>query len=352
MQPTAGGKQDRAVRRINERLVALTVVSVLVLVICPLAFYAAERRTNPAIEGVSSSYTWLLRTLLEGGSAYSITTGAGHGVYYLVEIAGVSLVAFASGAIASRLVTIVITKGKGMGATRANGHIVICGWSGKGAEIIRELRAEQVDERRRVVVLAQLENDPTKVDDVEFIRGDPAEADDLRRAGIDRCDTAIVLADEAIGAASDSDRDARTLFTVLAIESINPDCYTCVEVIRSENREHFDRTRANELVVSAELTGALLAGSARSPGLSRLVADLVTHPESQEFYRLPVPNELAGSTVHGALLPVKEQYDALLVGLVNHGDHYELNPKGDRVLTADDVMLVIADHVNGNGATR
>ena len=263
----AGGKQERAIRRLNDRLVALTLISVLLLIICPLAFFAAERNSNPAIEHVSSSYTWLFRTLFEGSSAYDITSRVGRAMYYLVRLAGISLVAFASGTIASRLVTIVITKGKGMGATKESGHIVICGWSGKGAEIIRELRAEQVDEQRRIVVLAQLENDPTKVDEVEFLRGDPSDADDLRRAGIDRCSTAIVLADESGGAASDSDRDARTLFTVLAVESINPDCYTCVEVIRSENREHFARTRANELVVSAELTGALLAGSARSPGL-------------------------------------------------------------------------------------
>jgi voltage-gated potassium channel len=322
-----------------------------VLIICPLAFYAFERGSNPAIERVASSYTWLLRTLLEGGSAYAITTGGGHVVYYLVEIAGVSLVAFASGAIASRLVTIVINKGKGMGATKARGHIVICGWSGKGAEIIRELRAEQVHDQRHIVVLAQLETDPTKVDDVEFIRGDPSDADDLRRAGIDRCDTAIVLADESVPSASDSDRDARTLFAVLAVESINPDCYSCVEVIRSENREHFERTRANELVVSAELTGALLAGAARSPGLSRLVTDLVTHPESQEFYRLAVPADLVGSAVRDALLTVKERFDALFVGLVDDRDHYELNPAGDRVLRDGDIMLVIAEHVTEAAAS-
>jgi len=55
--------------------------------------------------------------------------------------------------------TTVMNKGKGMGSANAKGHIVICGWSGKGAEIIRELRAREVEDSRRVVVLAALENE-------------------------------------------------------------------------------------------------------------------------------------------------------------------------------------------------
>ena len=41
-----------------------------------------------------------------------------------------------------------------------------------------------------------------------------------------------------------------------------------------------------------ELTGALLAASARTHGLTGVIADLLTHPEGQELYRVPVPPEL------------------------------------------------------------
>ena len=189
-----------------------------------------------------------------------------------------------SGAVASKLVTTVMNKGKGLGSTKAKDHVVICGWSGKGAEIIRELRARAVERPRPIVVLANLENDPTKIDEVEFFRGDPSDEADLLRAGIDRCAIAIVLADESTPAATDAERDARTLFTVLAVETVNADAYSCVEVIRSDNRRHFANTHANELVISGEVTGALLAGSAANPGLSRVVTNLVTHPDDQEFY--------------------------------------------------------------------
>ena len=190
-------KQERAVRRISRRSLQLAGLALFVLVMAPLGFWLFEHRENVDVETVPQAYLWLIRTLIEQGSAYDIKTAGGYIIYYLVEIAGISLVAFVSGAVASKLVTTVMNKGKGLGSTKAKDHVVICGWSGKGAEIIRELRARAVERPRPIVVLANLENDPTKVDEVEFFRGDPSDEADLLRAGIDRCAIAIVLADES-----------------------------------------------------------------------------------------------------------------------------------------------------------
>ena len=325
----------------NRRLKVLLVFSTVVLVLCPFGYWIFEHGHSPDARSPISGYQWLFRTIFETSSAYKLHTAPGFLDYYIVRVAGVSLVAFASGTVASKLVTTVIMRGKGMGSTKAKDHIVVCGWSGKGSEIIRELRAKEVEDARAIVVLANLEDDPTKVDDVEFLRGDPSDTEDLLRAGIDRASTAIILADESNKAAGDHDRDARSLLTCLAIESINPDVYSCVEVIKSANREHFQRTRVNEMVVSAELTGALLAGSAVQHGLSRLVGDLVTHPDGQEFYRLAVPDDMAGTSFCDALGPIKQRYDAMLVGFVNGDDAYDVNPPAQRPLNADDVLLVI-----------
>jgi voltage-gated potassium channel len=328
--------------RLSRRFLILTFVATAVLVICPILFWAFEHNHSPDVRNVGTGFQWVSRTLFETTSAYKIHTGPGFAVYYLVRVAGVSLVAFASGTIASRLVNNVILKGRGMGSTKQAGHIVICGWSSKGAEIIRELRAKEVEDTRRIVVLARLESDPTREDDVEFLRGDPSDEVDLRRAGIDVADTAIILADESTPSTTAGDRDARTLLTCLAVESLNPDVYTCVEVIRSENRQHFARTHANELVVSAELTGALLAGSATTHGLSRLVADLVTHPEGNEFYRVPAPPAVVGKTVQDAMALLKGTIDATLIAVLSDGVRFDVNPKAARVITASDQLVVIA----------
>jgi hypothetical protein len=132
---------------------------------------------------------------------------------------------------------------------------------------------------------------------------------------------------------------------VLAVETINTEAYSCVEVIRSENKRHFAHTHANELVISAEVTGALLAGSATNPGLSRVVTNLVTHPDDQEFYRIPVPADLVGQPVSAALLALKDRHDALLVAIVRGVDDYLLNPPMARELAADEKLLVIASYL-------
>ncbi len=342
----------RWLRRVSRRLLILTAMAFAVLVACPVVFWLAERHHTPEVRHVGTGYQWLGRTLFETTSAYKIHTWPGFITYYVVRVAGVSLVAFASGTIASRLVTTVILRGKGMGASNASGHILICGWSSKGLEILRELRAKEVEEKRPIVVLASVVDDPTRDDAVEFIRGNPSEAVDLERARLRQCDTAIILSDEGNVTASADERDAFTLLTCLAVESINPDCYSCVEVIRSENRQHFARTRVNEVVVSAELTGALLAGSARTHGLSRLVGDLVTHPQGHEFHRIAVPADLAGLSVQDALVPLKQRFNALLVAILTVESHYLLNPPADRTLQAGEELLVIASQLDNQHSRR
>src|SRR5919199_6203396 len=306
----------RRARRISDRFRRAALLSGLVLVVAPLLMYTAEHVRNKAVHGVDGAYVWLARTLFENASPIKMETPFGFVAYYIVRIAGYGLVAFATGALASRFVQSVILRGAGMGTFKGSGHIVICGWNSQGPEIVRELLAKEVEEERPIVVLAQLASDPYPHDDrLTFIKGNPTSTDDLRRAGIERAECAIVVADATSTSSAADDMDARTLLTVLAIESLNPNCYTCVEVVRSENRAHFGRAKADELVVSAEMTGALLASSAKTHGLSRLVGDLLTHPEGMEFYRVAVPPNLVGVTVQDALGLLKARHDVLFVGV-------------------------------------
>ena len=228
-----------------------------------------------------------------------------------------------------------------MGEAGVRDHIVICGWSSKGPEILRELHAPEVMDKRPVVVLADRETLPLKDPLTTFIRGKPTSAEDLTRAGVCRAQCAIILADDTDTSASPDDIDARTLLTTLAVESVNPDCYTCVEVIRSENRDHFQRTKADELVVSAELAGALLAGSATTHGLSRLVSDLVTHPEGTEFYRIKPPKDVIGLRFPEAMQVMKQEHDAVLMAVFNGDGSYIINPDKDHTLDAEHDVLVI-----------
>ena len=229
-----------------------------------------------------------------------------------------------------------------MGTFKGSGHILICGWSSKGPEIIRELRAREVEDEREIVILADRETDPSRRRVCSSSAATRATPPTSCRAGLERVSTVIVLADNTNTSNDPDDLDARSLLTTLAVESINPNAYSCVEVVKSENRQHFERTRADELVVSAEVTGALLAASARTHGLTGVISDLLTHPEGQELYRVPVPPELVDQSARHALEVLKDVHDSLLVGVFVDGGCL-INPPSDTLLPADAELLVVRD---------
>lgn len=323
-----------------------------ILVLSAVAFWAAERGVNEQVRGLGSGFKWVTVTLLTQSTPWDIETGIGDFLYYLVLIVGVGLVALGTGAIASKLVEYIIQRGSGMGRAKVKGHILICGWSSQGSEILRELHAEEVQDKRPVVILADLQSTPTRDELTTFIRGNPANAEDLERAGINDADTAIILSDRTNRTATDDDRDAKTLLTALAVESLNEDCYTCVEVIRSENRVHFERAKADEIVVSAEMTGALLASSAVTHGLSRVVADLITHPEGHEFYAVELPLDLEGKRFEEVIREMKSRHDCVVIAVSSYGGRYQLNPPGELTLNRADRLLVVASDVTALPAAR
>lgn len=328
--------------RFSNRLLVAAGLAMLILFIAPIFFYLVERNRSDDVHNLGDAYGWVVRTLFEGTSPYKVRSQAGFLAYWTVRVAGVSVVAFTTGAIASRFVATVIKRGAGMGTYKGSDHLLICGWSPKGSEIIRELRAKEVEDPRDIVILVDMEGVPSEGEGIVFIRGNTSNDADLRRAGVEHVSTVIVLADHTNTSADADDLDARALLTTLAVESINPQAYTCVEVVKSENRQHFERTRADELVVSAELTGALLAASARTHGLTAVIADLLTHPEGQELYRVPVPPELVGQSVRFALEQMKDVHDSLLVGVFTDG-HCAVNPPSDTLIGVGSELLVVRE---------
>jgi voltage-gated potassium channel len=328
--------------RFSNRLLFGALIAFLVLFFAPIFFYLVEHNRSYDVHNLGDAYGWLVRTLFEGTSPYKVKSQFGFIAYWTVRVAGVSLVAFTTATIASRFVATVIKRGAGMGTFKGSDHLLICGWSPKGSEIIRELRAKQVEDVREIVILVDRETAPIEGDAITFIRGNPSSEQDLRRAGIERVSTVIVLADATNASDEPDDLDARSLLTTLAIESINPGAYSCVEVVKSENRQHFVRTHADELVVSAELTGALLAAAARTHGLTAVIADLLTHPEGQELYRVPAPPEVAGQTVRFALEQMKDVHDSLLVGVYD-GDECRVNPPSNTVIPSGSDLLVVRE---------
>jgi voltage-gated potassium channel len=323
--------------------IAIVLVATLI-VVCGIALHFAEWPPQQGARSFHASFGWVFITLLHE-SPWDPATPVGKFVYYVIIILKPISIGLIIATLTTKIVLVLSSKGWGRGRAKLKDHIVICGWSGKGGEIISELRSRGDDESKRpIVILASVAENPSKDALTQFIQGDPTRAEDLKRAAVPDARTAIVLADNSYADIDAEDMDSRTLLTVLAIEKMAPEVYSCVEVIRSENLEHFANTNADELVISAKLTGALLAHSAATPGLSKVVGELLTFPSGNEFYWIAIPATMVGKRFGDVLVDLKHRLNCLPVAMHSaSADTVKTNPASDAVLGDGDRLLVIAE---------
>jgi voltage-gated potassium channel len=319
-------------------------VLLAILAACPAILWLFERTANPEIRTFANAYFWMWRTLMEQGSPIEFETAGGWLVSYLVVIVGVGLVATGTAAIVSRLVDLLLRRQSGMHETHVSDHVLICGWNSHARTIVEELRAADDGEHRPIVILADMPAAPIDAPDTVFVRGDPARRADLARAGLDRAATAIVLADDTRPGATPHDIDGKTLLTALAIESTEPSCYTCVQVVLAENVEHFRQVNADELIVSGEVTSLLLASAATDHGVSRVVGDLLTRDAARgpdDLSSFDVPASLEGARFVDALVELKQTRGAIAVAVVGTDGAIDVNPAAERTLVAGERLLAI-----------
>ena len=192
-------------------------------------------------------------------------------------------------------------------------HIVICGWNFQGERIVSELMRGQVKPRREIVVLANCESRPVKEESVEYVKGDPTQDESLIRAGITKADSVIVLSDLTKPA---NEADAEALMIVLAVESLNREVHSCVQIANSTNRVHFQRAHADEIICLDQIGGNLVVASALNHGTSKVVSELLTFNAGSEFYRYEghLSNALIGKEFSEAV-QVLAQKRMLLLGI-------------------------------------
>lgn len=221
-----------------------------------------------------------------------------------------------------------------------DGHIVICGWGEKAFRVVRQLHAPVVRDKKPILLMADeigdLPEEPA-FDNVFALGGDPTREDALHAAAVEHADAAIILSDETRGASA----DARSILIAIAIESINPQVHTSVEVIDEANLAHFSRTAVNETVSLSELSEKLLAQAALNHGATEFYQELLlSQEEGNEFYRVKAPLALVGQTFANvsAMLRPKQ---IIPIG-VHREERVQINPAPGYVLQGGDDLWVIA----------
>ena len=288
-----------------------------------------------SVESLGASFNWALLTTMGRSPAGYVTSPVGWGVFWVLVVFGVTLVGTITAALVGVVVNFLLKEGQGMGVSGFREHIVVCGWNSTARDLIRELR--QDDHRVRIVLIHNGDRNPAG-EGVYYVKGDASDAADLRRAGVEDAAAAVVFPLEASG-----DADMKSILVALTIRSIAPRVRIVAEVNDSRHIDHFRRAGADELMVTSHIASRLLARSAIYPGLTELVADLVS-TGGTELYAVRIPADCVGLSFEDAAYRFRSQHQATLLAIRSEGQLKFSAPR-EWTLDVNDIALVTAEHL-------
>jgi voltage-gated potassium channel len=301
------------------------------------ALHYAERDSNPAFKTLGESF-WNVWVTLFSGLNNAPNSSVGRLVVAAVLVIGVALASLFTASVASILVERSL-RSREMSNLEMSDHLVLCNWSPRALDWIREVHSGIVTDKRPVVIVHDTPDEvvlPDKQDeaafnDVYIVRGDPANEVILRRAKAAQAHAVVVLSDDR----QEQHADGKTIVCCIAVKSVctqerQPNIVA--ECQDPKYRSHMRKAGADEVISAADFGLRLMARASLFHGMTRVYQELLSvRRDANEMYLVPVPAKLVGMDFVAAanvFLPDRTNMTAcLLIGLYR-GEKMMLNPVG------------------------
>jgi voltage-gated potassium channel len=251
---------------------------VAIWIVSGTALHFAERGTNPAFETLRESL-WNVWVTLFSGLNSAPSSPVGRLVVSVVLVVGVALAGLFTASVASILIERSL-RSREVPNLEMSDHLVLCNWSPRALDWIREVHSGIVTDKRPVVIVHDTPDEvvlPEKQDeaafnDVYIVKGDPANEVILRRAKVAQAHSVVILSDDR----QNQHADGKTIVCCIAVKNV------CVQE-RQPNivaecqdpkyRPHMRKAGADEVISAADfglrLMATCLALSWHDPRLSR-----------------------------------------------------------------------------------
>jgi len=325
---------------------------VVIWIVSSTALHYAERGTNPEYETWGESL-WNVWITLFSGLNNAPTTPVGRLVVSAVLVVGVALAGLFTASVASILIERAL-RSREVPNLEMSDHLVLCNWSPRALDWIREVHSDIVIDKRPVVIVHDTPDEvvlPEKQDegafnDVYIVKGDPANEVILRRAKVAHAHSVVILADDR----QDKHADGKTIVCCIAIKNVcgqerQPNIVA--ECQDPKYRQHMRKAGADEVISAADFGLRLMARASLFHGMTRVYQELLSvRRDANEMYLVQVPPQLIGMDFVAAanvFLPDRTTMKAcLLIGLYR-GDTMMLNPVGGEagpLLKGDELILL------------
>ena len=209
-------------------------------------------------------------------------------------------------------------------------HYIICGYGRMGAVIARELH-----EKNYPFVVVEIDQD--KIDKIsalgyQSILGDATIEKTLEEAGIHKAAGIVVCLNN----------DPDNLFVTLTARSLNHDAFLVSRCSQINNKPKLKQAGANKVVNPYTAGGHKMAELLISPELEDTVSLSLSHgivDLAIDEVNLTNLNSFHGVKIKDST--IREEFNLIIVGLVNGDGSYEINPDPELQLSADHTVMIM-----------
>jgi len=256
-------------------------------------------------------------------------TVLGRVVGMFVMLAGISVISLLTATISSTFVAQRIRESQGLRQTKLRGHTIICGWNERLDGLLDVLNRNAVDGKDSVVLVNEMS--PERMEEVlsgypnlalKYVHGDYTRELTLNRASVKDAKAVIIVPDMSLTSVP---RDEKTLPAALAIKSIKRDLKVFAHIIDKENFSHLRRANVDDIIVSDDHVGYLLASDVSSPGIAQTVSTLLTADGGTRIQRIKVPGEFVGKSFKELQEHFKVSRNSLTIGFVVEEESVKLS---------------------------
>ena len=219
---------------------------------------------------------------------------------------------------------------------KLHNHYIICGYGRMGAVIARELH-----EKRRPIVI--IDNNPEKIRKIDekgylYIEGDATLEETLTEAGVERAEGIVVVLN--------TDQD--NLFVSMSIRTLNNDVFMVSRCSVNDTESKLRRAGVDKVVNPYVAGGHKMSELLITPQLEDSVSIKSPQHTSIDFgideINLSELDQFDGMMIKDCRL--REDYELLIVGLINANGSVIVNPGSELVLNIDQTIMVIGKKEN------
>jgi voltage-gated potassium channel len=289
-----------------------------------------EHRLNNQFQVLGDAiwYVFVTMTTVGYGDKVPITTG-GKVIGVMVMLFGMTLLSVFTATISSIFVARKLKEVRGLEEIKLSDHVVICGWSHPGEQILTFFRKEK-EKTGPIVLINQLSEDA--INDVlnhyadlkiKFVRGDYSKEIILHRANVGQARVVLIIPDFSSGLSAQSDE--RTILATLSIKAINQKIKVYAHLLDRENLSHLKKARVDDVLISDAYSGYLMAAHVLAPGIPQTIELLFSENAPFLFKRLEIPDNFIDQSYGEIKQAIEKNNDTICIGLGREQERMQIS---------------------------